>query len=294
MMRSKLVSRPGARARFVLMAAQLLVFGCARGPQLPPPSAPEPAVVEPPIPVVIRPQPEPMPKPSAPAVALEEPGAPSSVDLVIDSEEAESFNTELPGPLPLHGAIVTQKVEDFAAWRAVFDAELDARKRAGFAAQGVMRGIDDPKLVVVWLAVTDVAHAKAYLSDKTVLTRFRRAGAIGAPQIQISSNIDAKMEPGRKGLSAAVVTLRVKEWPPFKVAFAAQAGARRAAGVIGYALSQDVDDEHLFYVYLQSADPAQLKAYLASKETKQAWRDAGLESGPFVKFVREGELALCR
>jgi quinol monooxygenase YgiN len=294
MMRSKLVSRPGARARFVLVAAQLLALGCARGPQLPPVQVAAPRPVEPPMAAVIRPQPEPTPQPSAPAVALEDPSEPHSVDLVIDTEEAETFNTELPGPLPLHGAIVMQKVEDYATWRAVFDAELEARKRAGFAAQGVMRGIDDPKLVVVWLAVTDVAHAKAYLSDKSVLTRFRRAGAIGAPQIQLSSNIDAKMEPGRKGLSAAVIALRVKEWPLFKVAFAAQSGARRAAGVIGYALSQDVDDEHLFYVYLQSEDPAQLKAYLSSRETKQAWRDAGLESGPFVKFVREGELALCR
>lgn len=281
--------------RLGLAAASWLVLGCARGTSIqPPPVITEPPTREAAHVATADAERKREAQPTAPSVALAEPGAPNSVDLVIESEEAEIFNTELSGPLPMHGAIVMQRVEDYEAWRAVFDADLEARKRAGFAAQGVMRGMEDAKLVAVWLAVTDVARAKAYFADKDMRARFRRAGAIGAPQIQLSSNVDARMEPGRKGLHAAIVSLRVEEWPPFKVAFAAQAESRSAAGVIGYALSQDVGDERLVYVYLQSDDPAKLKLYLASRDLKQAWRDAGVSGTPLFKLVREGELTLCR
>jgi len=50
------------------------------------------------------------------------------------------------------GLQVLQQVRDFDAWRAEFDATSQERKRAGFVAQGVMRGVDDPRLVAVWLA----------------------------------------------------------------------------------------------------------------------------------------------
>mgnify|MGYP003471607515 CR=1 FL=1 len=71
---------------------------------------------------------------------------------------ADNDATDIPsGPLPMFGATVLQQVRDFDAWRAEFDATSQERKRAGFVAQGVMRGVDDPRLVAVWLAVTDVS-----------------------------------------------------------------------------------------------------------------------------------------
>ncbi|HEX4351524.1 MAG TPA: hypothetical protein VHZ95_01395, partial [Polyangiales bacterium] len=45
--------------------------------------------------------------------------------------------------LPMFGAAVIHKVKDFDTWKSVFDANLDARRRAGFVAQGVMRGVDN-------------------------------------------------------------------------------------------------------------------------------------------------------
>jgi quinol monooxygenase YgiN len=198
------------------------------------------------------------------------------------------------GPLPMFGATVLQQVRDFDAWRAAFDATSQARQRAGFVAQGVMRGVDDPHLVAVWLAVTDVAQAKAYFGDKALNERMSRAGAAGRPRVLLSSNLTAKMEPGRTGLHAAILRMRVNDVAAFKATVDAQAQDRAAAGIVGYALGQDVDDPSLAYLYLQSEDPARLRNYVFGKQTKQTWHDAGLQGNAILNLVKEEGLALCR
>jgi len=198
------------------------------------------------------------------------------------------------GPLPMFGATVLQHVRDFDTWRAAFDETLQERKRAGFVSQGVMRGVDDPRLVAVVLAVTDVAQAKAYFGDKALNERMSRAGATGRPRVLLSSNLTAKMEPGRTGLHAAILRLRVNDVDAFKATVDAQTQERAAAGIVGYALGQDVDDPHLAYLYLQSEESAQLRAYVFGKQTKQTWRDAGLQGDAILTMVKEEDLALCR
>jgi quinol monooxygenase YgiN len=197
-----------------------------------------------------------------------------------------------PAPMPMFGAAVSHKVKDFDAWKTAFDADLEARKAAGFVAQGVMQGIDDPKLVTIWLAVTDVEKAKVFFADKALKEKMKTAGVQGKPEIHIWSNVDAKMDPGKQGLSAAMVSVKLKDFAAFKTAFDAGAQARTDAGIVGYGLSQDVDDKSTAYLYLQSEDAAKLKTYVTAKETKQAWKDAGAKGAPLVSLVKEGEMTM--
>jgi quinol monooxygenase YgiN len=192
--------------------------------------------------------------------------------------------------LPMFGAAVIHKVKDFDTWKSVFDADLDARKRAGFVAQGIMRGVDNDRLVMIWLAVTEVAKAKTFFSDKALRAQMKSAGVDGKPVIHVWSNVDAKMDPGRRGLAAALLVLHIDDIGEFKIAFDASAAAREQAGIVGYGLSQDVDDKGIAYVYLQSEDAAKLKAYVAGKQTRQTWRDAGMTGAPTMIVVREGDM----
>lgn len=221
-----------------------------------------------------------------------EPASTSDSALLKGGDNADA---QVPsGPLPMFGATVLQHVRDFDAWRAAFEATLPERKHAGFVAQGVMRGVDDPRLVAVWLAVTDVAQAKAYFNDKSVSERMSRAGATGRPRVLLSSNLTAKMEPGRTGLHAAILRMRVNDVAVFKAIVDTEAQDRQDAGIVGYALGQDVDDPSLAYLYLQSEDAGRLRNYVFGKQTKQSWRDAGMQGNPILTIVKEEELALCQ
>lgn len=211
-------------------------------------------------------------------------------------DEEDDGDAGLPDdmPLPLFGAIVVQHVSEYPAWRAAFDAALPERRRAGFVAQGVLRGVQDPQLVAVWLAVTDAPRAKLFFADTALQQKMHRGTVIGRQVVQLSSNVAAQMEPGRTGLYAALLALVVEDFSVFKLAFAAQAEERLRAGVIGYALSHDVDDMQVAYVYLQAPSAEALRSYLAAKPTRQRWRDAGMRNNPAAMLVREEELRLCR
>lgn len=195
------------------------------------------------------------------------------------------------GPLPMYGAIVLQRVKDYDTWRAEFDAQLPERKRAGFVAQGVMRGVEEAQLVAVWLAVTDVAQADAFFNDKQLRARMTKAGVLAPPQVRLSSNVAARMEPGRSDLTVALVAVRVEDFSRFKAAFDSQAEQRAATGVVGYSLGLDVKDPQRVFLYLQAESVEPLQRYL--KLARQRWVDAGLHGNPVLTVVREGELNIC-
>src|SRR5450432_2746671 len=158
-------------------------------------------------------------------------------------------NANVETPLPTFGAAVIFKVRNYAAWKGAFDADLDARKAAGFVAQGITRDVNDAQRIMVWLAVSDIAKAKAFFADKFLLEKMKESGVEGKPEIHLWSNVEARMEPGQRDLSAALVIARVKDVASFKPAFEATEQARSAAGIAGYSLSQDVDDKRTAYLY---------------------------------------------
>lgn len=216
--------------------------------------------------------------------------AEQSYDAVFSEEDVQRWTKEesdLSGPLALFSAVVLQRVRDYPKWRAKFDEQLEGRKQAGFAAQGILRGVEDQRMVGVWLAVTDVSDAKTFFAQA-----WRRLGV--KARVKLSRNLAAEIPPDREGLSAAIVTLKLEELAYFRTAFDATADARAAAGLVGYSLGQDVDDEQIVYAYLQSEQPEALKRYLSSRETRRAWREAGVLQIQSITLLREGELMRCQ
>lgn len=76
------------------------------------------------------------------------------------------------------------KAKNFDAWLKVFDAEGPATRAAnGMSDLALGRGVDDPNMVHLVFAVTDIAKVKARLADPTLKKLMEEAGVIGAPTI---------------------------------------------------------------------------------------------------------------
>jgi hypothetical protein len=79
---------------------------------------------------------------------------------------------------------IVHKVKDFDAWLKVYDEEGAATRAAnGMVDDVIARGIDDPNLVHIVFAVTDVAKAKARLADPALGKIMMNAGVTGKPAI---------------------------------------------------------------------------------------------------------------
>lgn len=78
--------------------------------------------------------------------------------------------------LPPAAMIATHEVADWATWKAHFDGHERARKAAGILGHHINRGLDNPNVITVYPAVSDMAHPG--LKDA-----MQKAGVTSAPQV---------------------------------------------------------------------------------------------------------------
>lgn len=218
-----------------------------------------------------------------PAPAAELPPAPTP------AAELPPAPTPAAAP-PQFAAIVAFKVKDFEAWKVGFEAHADMRKQAGIVGHEIMRGADDPKLVVVYAPATDAEKLQAFFASADLKAAMKNSGVVGKPTIYEFKMIGAKMAPSKAPLVGVVVEYDTKDFAAFQQALDAQADARAAAGIVGWALGQGLAKPTQAYVYLQSDELAKLKKYLAAKETKDAFAKAGVHGKPTTTLVKEGEM----
>lgn len=80
--------------------------------------------------------------------------------------------------------LVVHHVKDFDAWLKVFDSEgKETRAGYGLIDRGIARGVDDPNIVHVIFAVTDMAKAKARVGSPELKKMMTDAGVDGPPTI---------------------------------------------------------------------------------------------------------------
>lgn len=80
--------------------------------------------------------------------------------------------------------MVTHRVKDFDGWLKVYDAEGTAKRlEEGFIDRGLARGIDDPNMVSIVFAITDMKKAKANITSEAKKKLMTEAGVEGAPQM---------------------------------------------------------------------------------------------------------------
>ena len=77
---------------------------------------------------------------------------------------------------------ISHKVKDFDAWLKAYDEEgTDSRTSNGLIERAIARNIDDPNLIHVTFAVSDMAKAKARLKDPALKKIMTDAGVMSEP-----------------------------------------------------------------------------------------------------------------
>lgn len=80
--------------------------------------------------------------------------------------------------------MVTHRVKDFDAWVKVYDAEgVAKRMEEGLIDRGMARSVDDPNMVTLVFAISDMDKAKASINSEEKKKLMTEAGVEGAPQM---------------------------------------------------------------------------------------------------------------
>lgn len=80
--------------------------------------------------------------------------------------------------------MVTHRVKDFDAWLKVYDAEGTAKRmEEGLIDRGMGRSADDPNMVTLVFAITDMEKAKASINSEAKKKLMKDGGVEGVPEM---------------------------------------------------------------------------------------------------------------
>src|SRR4051812_24216996 len=141
-----------------------------------------------------------------------------------------------PSALPSAAVVVSHHVEDFAAWKRVFDRHAAARRSAGITATHVNQDAEDPNSLSVYMAATDRAKLADFLAGVDLMKTMRDAGVTGPPLIADITPVEDLTRKDR-ALAGLIVRHEVRDYAAWKQSFDEHAEARRQAGIIGHAVN---------------------------------------------------------
>ena len=189
--------------------------------------------------------------------------------------------------LPPAAVIITHEVANWDTWKAEFDRHEGARKAAGILGHHINRGLENPNALTVYLAVSDLAAAKAFATSPDLHNTMTAAGVKGAPSVAWVKPLTEHIVWNRE-LPAMLISHKVDNLEHWLAGYDAAEAVRQQAGITGHAANQSLDAPQTVIVYHQAESHDTLRAFIAQPALKDVMRKAGVISEPEVMFVTGG------
>jgi hypothetical protein len=190
-------------------------------------------------------------------------------------------------PLPPAAVLITQPVTDFDAWKAGFDAGEPMRRAAGVLGHHVNRAEDDPNSVTVYLAVSDLDTAKAFMGSDDLEEKMKASGVTASPELVWVTPVREAIVWDRE-LPAMMIQHTVADFDRWLEGYDAAGEIQTSKGIIGHAANRSIDDPSLALIYHQAESFDTLRAFLADPQLREAMGAAGVTSEPEVTFHTGG------
>jgi len=197
---------------------------------------------------------------------------------VADSTTAQKETVTAPmGPTSV--MIIKHKVADYAKWKPGYDSHDSARLANGLHSYVIARGVEDSNMVMVAMIMDDVVKAKAMAADPNLAEVMKKAGVIGAPEIDY---IEAVMNDTTAIQQSVrlMVKNKVKDWDAWKKAFDSHKQTRIDAGLADRVIAHTVGDNHQVTLVFAVSDMDKSKAFSNSQDLKDKMKEAGVEGPP--------------
>lgn len=85
--------------------------------------------------------------------------------------------------------IVQHQVEDYDAWRPLFDGHGTVRREHECSSERVYRAVDDPNHIAVVMEYPTAEAAEGLLADPSLSEAMSRGGVIGAPTVTFGDEV---------------------------------------------------------------------------------------------------------
>jgi hypothetical protein len=190
-------------------------------------------------------------------------------------------------PLPPYAVLVRHQVADYDTWKAAFDQDEGARREAGILGHHLNRAEDDPNLVSIYLALTDLDKAKAFAADDRLRDFMQSAGVTSAPEMTWMTPVREAVVWDRE-LPAFILSHRVADFDAWLAGYDGADELRQSRGIVGHAANRSLDDPSVAMVYHQAESFEALRTFLGDADLAAAMKEFGVVSEPEVAFQTGG------
>ena len=184
---------------------------------------------------------------------------------------------------PENIVVVRYKVSDFAKWRAMYDSRDSMRAANGLRSYVLGRGVQDTNEVMVAVKADDMAKAKSFSKDPSLLSAMKKGFVTGTPKYYFNTVVYQDMSPNMSNLRS-MNFFTVKDWDAWKSSFEGSRQVRTDNGLTDRAYGHDVDDNHKVVLVVAINDSAKADAYWKSDLVKERRAAAGVV-GEVERFV---------
>jgi len=189
--------------------------------------------------------------------------------------------------LPPYAALITHPVSDFDHWKVGFDGDESSRRSAGMLGHHINRAEDDPNLITLFLALSDLDKAKAFSGSAELAETMGRFGVTAPPVIRWMQPVRESVIWDRQ-VPGFILHHRVADFDTWLAGYDGAAALQTSKGIIGHAANRWVDDPSMVTIYHQAEGFDTLRAFLADPELQTTMQAAGVISAPEVSFQTGG------
>ncbi len=189
--------------------------------------------------------------------------------------------------VPPYAALITHPVDDVDRWKAGFDEHEPARRAAGVLGDHLNRAEDDPHLITIFLALSDLDRAREFAASRDLAETMQRLGVTAPPEVRWLQPVREAIVWDRQ-IPAFLLHHRVADFDAWVDGYDRAGELQRAGGIIGHAANRSLDEPDLVTVYHQAESFDTLRTFLADPDLGIAMKEAGVVSEPEVTFHTGG------
>jgi hypothetical protein len=179
--------------------------------------------------------------------------------------------------------VATHKVNNFAKWKASYDAHDSMRLANGLHSYVIGRGAPDSNTVLVAVKADDMAKAKAFAKDPSLKAAMQKGGVTGTPTFAFVT-VTFQDTGAISSTLRSRTTFTVKDWDTWQKVFEEGKQLRQDNGLALRAYGHDADDNKKVTVVTAVLDSAKAAAFWKS-DTLQKRREASGVIGDVKRFV---------
>ena len=179
----------------------------------------------------------------------------------------------------LHLMLILQKVRNFSAWKASYDARDSIRQANGLHNYVLGRGVDDTGSVMIALRADDIDKAKAYARNPELRQAMQKGGVVGTPTFRFIK-VNYRNTATDNTTLRSLAWFTVQDWATWKNSFDNGRLERESNGHMDRAYGHEVDDNRKILVAYAISDSAKARAYWHSDALKQRRTAAGVRGEP--------------